>query len=287
MTAFTRERVSSRDLGLSLLRWQPERAERCTVVLLHGFADCGASFDPIARELAARGHTAVAIDQRGFGDSERVGRGGYYHFPDYVADVDALVSHLGGAVAVVGHSMGGTVATLFAGARPALVERLVLLEGLGPPDNDPAHTPDRFATWLDDMRLGGRSRNRRLDSEVDALTRLAAQHPGVDRETLARVLPHLVERADDGLFWRVDPLHRTTAPVPFLVATWKAFAARVRCPVLLIGGGSTGYHPLDEAERAAAFAQVRQVEIEGAGHMLHWTRPREVAAQVLTFLASG
>jgi pimeloyl-ACP methyl ester carboxylesterase len=76
--------------------------------------DAAASFDLVAPALADAGLRVVAPDLRGFGESDRVAGGGYYHFPDYVADVDAL---LDGDVFVIGHSMGGTIATLLAGTR--------------------------------------------------------------------------------------------------------------------------------------------------------------------------
>ena len=66
-----------------------------TLLLLHGFLDAGGSWDLVATELAPRGIEVYAVDLRGFGASDRVGAGGYYHFPDYVADVDALVDGVG------------------------------------------------------------------------------------------------------------------------------------------------------------------------------------------------
>lgn len=254
------------------------------VLLLHGFADAGSTWATVAEALLATGRRVIAPDLRGFGESDWVGKGGYYHFPDYVADVDALVRQLGlGSLVLVGHSMGGTVATLYAGSRPEKIERLALLEGLGPPDNEAGHAPDRMRQWLEDVADGGRGRQRTMSPE-DARKRLGRQHPGVPTEALERQLPHLMIEEEGAVRWRMDPLHRTTAPMPFFAPVFRAFAGRVRCPVLLLDGGSEGYHPADEAERAAAFARGEARTIEGAGHMMHWTRPDEVAAELVRFL---
>ena len=123
-------------LRLCVCRWRPE-AERAAppVLILHGFLEQGFAWDAVARQLvAALGRNVVAPDHRGHGRSEHVGAGGFYHFWDYVGDVQAVVDHLGGVVDLVGHSMGGTMAALYAGSRPETVRRLALLEGFGPPD---------------------------------------------------------------------------------------------------------------------------------------------------------
>src|SRR5262245_26616302 len=106
-----------------------------TVVLLHGFLDLAWTWVPtVEAGLAGRFHV-VAPDVRGHGDSDRVGPGGYYHFIDYLADLDALVRTLGRRrLSLVGHSMGGSIASYYAGVYPDRVHRLALLEGLGPPE---------------------------------------------------------------------------------------------------------------------------------------------------------
>src|SRR4051812_22002385 len=76
-----------------------------TVLLLHGFMDAGSTWGLVAEPLARAGHEVVAPDLRGFGLSDSIGAGGYYHFPDYVADVSELVDVLAPRrLALVGHS---------------------------------------------------------------------------------------------------------------------------------------------------------------------------------------
>ena len=114
----------------------PRSARRhTTVLLLHGYMDAAGTWDLVAPTLARAGFRVLAPDMRGFGDGARAPRGSYYHFPDYVADVAALVAALAAdaPLALVGPSMGGVVATLFAGAFPEKVAAVANLEGLGPP----------------------------------------------------------------------------------------------------------------------------------------------------------
>jgi pimeloyl-ACP methyl ester carboxylesterase len=191
--------------------------------------------------------------------------------------------------------MGGTVATLYAGTHPERVTRLVNIEGLGPPDMPPELAPVRMRAWIDGVRrvrgkrgAGGARGDGGSFSGAEALTRLGANHPGLPPELLASRLVHLAaarpEDGEDRVAWKSDPLHRTISPVPFFAPVFIAFARRVTCPVLFVSGGPKGFHPEDEPERLAAFADLRRVEIEDAGHMVHWTRPEALVAHLAGFL---
>ena len=177
--------------------------------------------------------------------------------------------------------MGGTIATLFAGTFPERVARLAVLEGVGPPDNEHEMAPLRTKKWLEDLEKA--PKNAAMTDE-DAMKRLVAAHPRVPREVLATRLPLLASKEDGRYAWRFDPLHRTTAPIPFFARTYAAFAARVPCPVLYVTGGPLGWRVPDEAERLRAFAHASHVDIDDAGHMMHWTKPRELARHLAEFM---
>lgn len=287
----TSTRLSIRGLEANVLTWEPPLdapASGLTVLMLHGFADAAATFDLVAPTIAREGHRVVAPDLRGFGDSARIGAGGYYHFPDYLADVVALLAQLAPErLAVVGHSMGGTISVQLAALRGKAIEKLVLLEGLGPPAHPMAAVPDRFARWLADLdAIASRPEHRSMSSLDEAVERLRANHPGVAVDVLRSRAPLLVRTRSDGrLAWKYDPLHRTTGPMPFLVEAFLAFLARIECPTLFVSGGAAGYHPDDEEDRFAALRDATRLELEGAGHMMHWTRPAETAAAIVAFLA--
>lgn len=285
------EKRPGEGLELTVHRWAMRGgAAAGPLLLLHGFMDSGATWDMVAAELAAADYDVWAPDLRGFGHSDRVRGGGYYHFPDYLADVARLVDHLGGGpLSLVGHSMGGTVACLFAGTYPETVRRLVLLEGLGPPAMGPQVAVARMRRWLADLRKYRAVRPRDLVSEADALHRLALFHPRVKPAVLTSRLPLLTARSATGaLHWTFDPMHRSTAPVGFRVEDFKAFLAQISCPVLFVSGGPAGWHPPDETERLAAItAAVQRCELPEAGHMMHWTAPHEVARLIGGFLGGA
>uniref|UniRef100_UPI002362DFF1 alpha/beta fold hydrolase n=3 Tax=Pseudomonadota TaxID=1224 RepID=UPI002362DFF1 len=80
---------------------------RPPLVLLHGWMDVGASFQFVVDALAGD-REVIALDWRGFGLSEASGAGCYW-FPDYLADLDALLDAVSPSAPVdlLGHSMGG------------------------------------------------------------------------------------------------------------------------------------------------------------------------------------
>ncbi len=287
-------RVKANGLEHHVVEWLPPVEARGggTALLIHGFMDAGNSWELIAPLLAAGGLRVLAPDMRGFAQGPRAPEGSYYHFPDYVADVADLVRLLvpGSAeespLFVVGHSMGGTVSTLFTGAFPERVTKLALLEGLGPPDNPPEVAPDRMRRWIEQLRSTPREA-RSIGTIEDALRRLAGNHSRLDSAVLSGRIRHLVkELPDGGVAWAYDPLHRTTAPVPFFAKVFKSFASRVTCPVLCVSGGPSGFHPEDEDERIAAFPHAECAELPEAGHAMHWTEPDALAKLLLDFWSS-
>ena len=285
-------RVQANGLEHHVLEWPASGDERGTALLIHGYMDAAGTWDLVAPALAAAGLRVLAPDMRGYGEGPRAPAGSYYHFVDYVPDVadivDAAVgdgSHASSSpLLLVGHSMGGTVSTLYAGAFPARVTKLALLEGLGPPDNAPDVAPDRMARWIADMRALRARAKKDAGTREDLFRRLAMNHPHVKAEVLRGRLPHLVRELPDGrVAWRFDPLHKTSSPTPFFAKTFMAFAKRITCPTLFVSGGENGFHPPDEEERLRAFPNLRRVEIADAGHMMHWTRPNELAAALVSF----
>lgn len=278
--------VRANGLEHRVIEWGDADAKR-TVVLLHGFMDAPGTFGDVVPALVRVGFRVLAPHQRGFGQAPRVPEGAYYHFPDYVFDlaevIDACVKDA--TFSLVGHSMGGTVATLFAGAFPERIEKLVLLEGTGPLDNPAGVAPIRMRKWIEDVRALRKKEQKPLRSREDALARLSQNHGSVPVEVLRRRVDDLVGEGPNGeLAWLFDPLHRTLSPSPFFVASYKEFAKRVSCPVLVVDGGPAGYQPPDEAERLACFAHVQRQSLTAAGHMMHWTEPDAVARLLVEFL---
>jgi pimeloyl-ACP methyl ester carboxylesterase len=272
--------LSANGLTHHVLCWNDDADT--TVVLLHGFLDQAWSFHGLAQPLAAAGLRVVALDWRGHGETDHVGAGGYYHFPDYVLDLHELMPYLAsGPVHLLGHSMGGTVAALYAATHPHVARTLTLVEGLGPPDYA-GTAPEKLSAWLDSMDRFRKKGPRPMEDLADAVKRLRAQ----SSELPTALAYFLAEKGTkpaldgDGLVWRFDPLHRTTSPAAFSAETFREFLVRIAAPTLVVTG-SRGFRTVDHQARVLASKDAREVVVEEVGHMIHWMAPEPLARLVI------
>lgn len=253
-----------------------------TFVLVHGFTDLAFGWCEVAPRLAAHGHV-IAPDLRGHGDSDWIGRGGYYHFLDYVADLDDVIRQLARSrVVVVGHSMGGSIAGYWAGTRPDQLAALALLEGLGPPDLSGSDGPTRTAAWIDSWRTA-RTRSKLMPSLDEAVRRLRRNDELLEEDLARRLAEAGTRPVDGGLTWKHDPLHATFGPYPYRLETARRYWERIKCPVLCVDGAQSRMN-LPEPERAArraSFANVRHLVLEDAGHALQRHQPAKLAEAIL------
>jgi len=283
-----------RGLRYHLREWGPADAgpER-RLFMLHGWMDVSASFQFVVDALDADWHV-VAPDWRGFGLSERA-HADCYWFPDYVADLEFILDAVqgGSAAHLLGHSMGGNVALLYAGARPQRVRSLINLEGFGLHATHAEQAPARFAQWLDELKQGGMLRDYASRDEV--ATRLRKNNPRLSAARAAFLAEHWAEADGRGRF-RVagDPAHRIVNPVLYrldeAMACWKA----VKCPSLMVLAAETDALRHVAQDRAQAWEEVHRrlaavpgAEIEtvqDAGHMLHHDQPEAVARLIVDFL---
>ena len=275
------QRVMANGLPLHVLLWEGDPAH--TLLLHHGWMDTAGSFLPLVAHLPPDWRV-VAFDARGHGRSAPVGDGGYYHFADYVRDLSDVADALApGPFDLLGHSMGGGVASLYAGTWPDRVRRLVVIEGLGPAAEDLADGPARMRRWIGEVRRTDR-KLRPVGTLEEVVQKLHAAHPGVPLETLRTIAPwHVVGEAPH-LCWAMDPLHRTRAPTIFRPEIASAFHDAVTASVLLLEGGQSWYRWEDLPARNARLRPALCEPWEDAGHMIHLEQPERLAALLVRFL---
>jgi len=277
-----------RGLEHHFIRWGPDSDD--PVLLLHGYADCAATFQFLADEIDPA-LPLLAIDWRGFGGSAR-SAGGYW-FPDYCADLEAMLDAFcpRGPARIVGHSMGANVAMIYAGARPARVRALVNLEGIGLPRTHPDQAPARLAQWLDELR--GSSAAGEYASLAELAGRVAKRNPRLSAEQADFIAACWSEPvAGGGVRLLTDPAHRHVNPYLYrreeMEACWRAITARV---LLVVGEASEILMRLGPEGGVDAFkAIVPKLAVErvaDAGHMLHHDAPRAIARLVEAFVGNS
>jgi pimeloyl-ACP methyl ester carboxylesterase len=255
-----------RGLGIRV-RELSEDTSGIPIVCLHGWLDHGMAFSRVAEGQPGRW---IAPDQRGFGQSDHIGAGGYYHFADLIPDLDALVDHLGGTVNLLGHSMGGTVASIYAAVRPKRVHRLVVAEGLGAIEWGTPDMVDRIREHLDQIRRPPSP--VRIKSVEDAAERLCKRHPGLNPTFATQLAEHGTVTDDRGLRWSFDPLHMVRGPYPFRESSYLSVLAAIEAPTLVVWGSASWYPDEVRTLRAMTIPNVSVATLEG-GHMLPYDAP--------------
>ena len=280
--------IDVRGLPIHVIEWG--ETGRQPVLLVHGFLDQADSWRPFVAALqntVQRSLWIIAPDCRGHGESGWVGAGGYYHFPDYVFDIDCVVQTLGiEQFALIGHSMGGTISFLYAGTFPSCVTELVLIEGIGPPGMTFSDAPAKMEKWITDVRERDRHHFREYTGVEAGAAQLQQTNPRLNLGSALDLARAGMRQNQNGKWvWKFDPLHRTAAPQPFYTAQTLEFLRRVECPVLIVEGKeSRQTRRPDKQQRYDAIAHHERIVIDEAGHMVHQDRPEALAAVVRDFL---
>ena len=280
--------VRVRDLQFAVYRWPGTDPD--ATWLLHGWGDTAATWQFLV-DAAPPERSFIAFDQRGFGDTQWPADG--YWFADYLADLEALLDRFApnAAVDLVGHSMGGNVAMLYAGARPQRVRRLASLEGFGLPATTPEQAPGRYAQWLDEIKDGHMFASyERIEQFAQVLARRNPRVPAERIDFIARAWSRV--RADGKVELRADPRHKRVNPVLYQREQARACWRAIEAPVLLVIGTASALasRMQDVLEPAALHADLRRLRImtlEGMGHMLHHEQPETIAALLEDFLRAS
>jgi pimeloyl-ACP methyl ester carboxylesterase len=257
------------------------------MVLLHGWMDVSASFQFLVDALR-KDWDVYAPDWRGYGLTDW-GKSDCYWLPDYLADLDLLLDHIEkDPVNLVGHSLGGNVASLYAGVKPARVAKLVNLEGFGMQATRPEQAPKRYARWLEELR--DPSRLRPYASFAALADRLQQGNPRLSREKAEFLALHWGREEGAGVVLRGDPAHKIVNPVLYRYEEVRACWQQVAAPVLWVAAAGSdtlkriGLDDAQHAERRSAFRNLTYETVQDAGHMLHHDQPEAVAQLIESFL---
>jgi len=264
--------------------WGPASAR--PLVLLHGTRDSSVTFQFLVDTLAQE-RRILAPDWRGHGQSPFPA---HAWFHDYLADLDALLDWLlpGQAVDIVGHSLGGNVASVYAGLRPDRVGHMVSLDafGINPLIDD--EFPDLLLGWIQSERFAGTTpRYASIEQMAQKLLasnrRLRPDQAAFLAANLARPLP------DGGFTWQFDAVRRRSMPTFHTLGEWVACWQRITARKLWVAASD----PMPKTVRANAdsFALVTKtiepdslVFLPDTGHNLHHDAPVALAAIVERFL---
>lgn len=285
----TSQTILINGLAHRIYQWGDTRKPK--LFFFHGWMDSGASYAFVAEHLKDH-FNCIALDFRGFGHSAHTSNPLGYFFHEFVHDVHGLLDQLSPETParVVGHSMGGTVLSLYAGTYPERVSHFVNLEGLGPSNVQPDEVPQRMYEWIEASYSAPLDAFRVYPDMESVVERLVKANPRVPRlrlETVAQAMTHAV---DGGFAFSSDPRHKWrhsyVTPVEYYQAFWQRISAK--CLIILaektdlqkwLGHDDYGA----ELQRRFSFYPkgTRVQTVSDCGHMLHLEKP-DVIAQLIT-----
>lgn len=282
------ESVAVRGLTYNVRHWGDPAAP--VLFMLHGWMDASATFQFVVDALEADWHV-IAPDWRGYGSSDFLRRP--YWFPEYYADLDTLLDHYSpdAPANLVGHSMGGAIASIYAAVRPQRVNALAMLDFLGLKASRPDEAPERIGDWLGEVTADPASHRLRTYRDADALARRLQQaNPRLSPDRAAFLARHTSRQLANGqIELACDAWHKIASPFPYRIDEVMACWQKIAAPVLMVIAEHGyveerfGQDAPELARRLACFSELETVRIGDAGHNLQHDQPRALAAALEAF----
>jgi pimeloyl-ACP methyl ester carboxylesterase len=240
------------------------------LLILHGLLGSSRNWQGIGKQLGRR-FGVLTVDLRNHGRSPWSEEMTY---PAMAADLAQLIeAEIGGAVGIVGHSMGGKAAMALALMWPELVERLVVA------DIAPVTYSHSFSGYLAAMQA--------IDpAGIDRAAADRALASTIPEPPIRAFLLQNLEREGPGLRWRPNLAVLDREQAAILGFPEHLLGERYHGPCLVIRGGTSGYvRPEHEPLIRQIFPAARIVTIEGAGHWVHVEAPVEFTRLVTQFMS--
>lgn len=246
------------------------------LLALHGWLDNAASFALLAPLLAAH-YRVIALELEGHGHSDHLPAGADYHYLGHVQTVRAAADALQlSRYTLLGHSLGAGIASLVAAAAPERIERLLLIEGLGPLGDDGSRTLQRFREALAARHES--SRPLRVFDDVAQAVSARCLASGMQADLAQPIVERGLLETVGGWRWRSDPRLTRASAVRLAETQVHALLKGIATPTrLLLAQPAAPYlPPAPMRARVACVADIQVVYMDGSHH-LHLEHPRAVA----------
>jgi pimeloyl-ACP methyl ester carboxylesterase len=259
-----------------------ENKQGIPTIAAHGWLDNAATFDNLAPLLPNL--NIVAIDLPGHGYSSHKPPGTVLHIIDFVIDIVSVLKKLQWDNFIfLGHSLGGALGSLLAGALPSKCKALISLDALGPMTTPAEISPQQFALFLNENEKLPNKKKRYYDSYEQALkSRLKVNKMLVS--SCEALLNRGLQNIDDAWCWRTDPRLMLPSALQLSEEHVLAFLKQITCPSMIVRP-NPGF-PFPEQTIIQRTKVVRNLEIERieGHHHVHLDNPEIVATLINRFL---
>ena len=262
------------------LHWPNEGAPR--VLCLHGWLDNAASFVPLANFL--QDYDLIALDLAGHGHSFHRPDGARYYMMDNLWDIDAALDALQWPdCTLIGHSLGGVIASTYSVAAPERVNKLITLDGLGPLSASPDKTAERLRASLQSIRKAGSGLKAYAD--IESAARVRQKATAIPFELALPICERSLSLSDGFYRWSTDPSLKWRSPsllteeqVLDILGAIKAQTLSITCDTIekLVGSGSI-------EKRRSVVQDFTFHRLQGHHHF-HMDQAETVARLIIEFL---
>ncbi|MFT5757308.1 MAG: pimeloyl-ACP methyl ester carboxylesterase [Alteromonadaceae bacterium] len=252
------------------------------VLCLHGWLDNAASFLPMLPLFTNK--RVIAIDWPGHGYSSHRSFDAHYHFIDWVYDLVQLFEiNQWKNIDVVGHSMGGMVASAFAAAFPEKVKSLTLIDTIG----FISMAAEQSTTQLRQgmlSRLKGLNKIKSKHISEDSAVNARVSVSDLNYEQAALIIRRGIAQQQEHFVWRADSRLRAISPYRLTLAQAEQFIRDIKIPVQLIYG-SKGHDMVVKGVKhfGPLFERFISHKLKG-GHHVHMEQPQATVRLINEFI---
>ena len=251
------------------------------VLCLHGFLDNAVSFEPMAEYLSD--FHLIALDFAGHGKSEHRSDGAHYHLLDYIQDLYNLcIEQEWRDFVLVGHSMGGIVASIFTAAFGELVRGLICIDAGGPLTLPASQSTEQ-------LRAAVMSRvpkaKRRIPVDLEAAIAARCKVSDIPEHHARRILQRNIGQDENGQYiWRSDSRLRTKSTLRLTDEQAEDFMRNIDCPTCFVGATKSFKQMEHVYEKRQAWMKSSQLVMLEGGHHIHMERPKDVSKAICSFV---
>ena len=276
------------DLGYLTVAYKEwgEESDLTPVLLVHGWLDNANSFDLVLSDLDLN-RRFVALDLPGHGHSDHKPEGQLYHFLDGVGDLRRVIEALGfKKVILVGHSLGAALSSTFSSIYPELVEKVCLIEAVGPIASEEKDSARQLKDSID-KQIKGTGLNMTTYDELEDM--VAARQKGIgglSYEASRKLVERSHKETENGFIWSTDPRLRLPSPMRLSESQVEGILSKLSVPLkIIVAQKSLIPKPIIE-QRLSYFDSPEYVTLPG-GHHLHMEESASQVAQELDVFING
>jgi pimeloyl-ACP methyl ester carboxylesterase len=269
---------------------RPEGSLR--VLAVHGWLDNSATFDLLIPLLLKKNAQLriVAIDLSGHGLSTHRAALSPHSHPQYLGEVRDVLSALGWErCTLMGHSLGGIICMFYAALFPASIDRLVVLDALGPDSASPQAALSILRFWVVERDNVFNRKPRSYESRDALIKKYHEANPDLSIRAIEILTSRGAWEQKDGWQFRHSMSLKSPSSYRLTEEAVQTIMRSVECPVLLVRAFQSQparwQFSFDPAQRIGSLRSVDVKELPGSHHV-HLDDPESVAPHVSRFLGS-